>query len=237
MPFGARSGDRMIILGGIVCLVIFLGVGWAVSTEMFQQRTWRRRVEEGDTPIVAALIEEALATWRRARPPRGTASNLWAGIQGAQLLAVTDEPSATLSTSAEGEFRTEGGLRVQVSTALDEAMALATRLVDMMLYDVPNLRLNSVRVDVYSTFTSADGTPVQQPVLTTTADRATADDLTWEAFTPEEILARFDTRYERQPSGQAGVIALLPVEGVLPEQRAQSTIDSRRSAIEPGGST
>jgi hypothetical protein len=213
----------VIILGMIVVLAIFLGVGWAVSTEMFQQRHWRRRVEEGDTPIVAALIEEALETWRRSRPPRGVPANLWAGIQGAQLLAVTDEPSATLSTSAEGEFRTEGGERVQVSTALDEAIALATKLLDMMLYDVPNLRLSAVRVDVYSTFTGADGTPLQRPVLTSTADRAVADGLTWEEFTPQEILARFDTRYERKPSGQPAPIEVEPIEGTLPEQPDSGT--------------
>jgi hypothetical protein len=226
----------MMVVGLIAILVIFLAVGWAVSTEMFQQRHWRRRVEEGDTPIVAALIQEALGTWQRARPPRGTPANLWAGVQGAQLLAVTDEPAATLSTSAEGEFRTEAGSRVQVSTALDEAIALATKLLDMMLYDVPNLRLNAVRVDVYSTFTGADGTPVQRPILTSTADRATADDLTWEAFTPEEILARFDTRYDRQPSGQPSPIALEPVEGTLPDQpdpNRESRIVNRES--EPGG--
>jgi hypothetical protein len=222
----------VIILGMMVVLAVFLGVGWAVSTEMFQQRHWRRRVEEGDTPIVAALIEEALETWRRARPPRGTPANLWAGIQGAQLLAVTDAPSATLSTSAEGEFRTEGSERVQVSTALDEAIGLATKLLDMMLYDVPNLRLSAVRVDVYSTFTGADGTPVQRPVLTSTADRATADGLIWEAFAPEEILARFETRYERLASGQAAPIELDPIEGTLPEQpnpNRESRIMNRES--------
>lgn len=224
----------MIILGVLVVLAIFLGVGWAVSTEMFQQRQWRRRVDEGDTPIVAALIEEALGTWRRARPPRDAPANLWAGIQGAQLLAVTNEPAATLSTSAEGEFRTEGGTRVQVSTALDEAIALATRLLDMMLYDVPNLRLSAVRVDVYSTFTGADGTPVQRPILTSTADRGTADSLTWEAFTPEEILARFDTRYDRQGSGQPNPIELAPVEGSLPEQ-PEPDRESRLVNRESGG--
>ena len=210
----------MIVLGILVVLVIFGAVGWAVSTEMFQQRHWRRRVEEGDTPIVAALIEEALGTWRRGRPPRGVPANLWAGIQSAQLLAVTDLPSAALSTSAEGEFRTEGGRRVQVTTALEEAVALATKLLDMILYDVPNLRLRAARVDVYSTFTGPDGTPVQQPILTTTADRTTADGLTWEALTPEEILARFDTHYERLASGQASAITLPPIEGSLPEQPA-----------------
>ncbi len=207
----------MIVLGSIVTLAIFLAVGWAVSTEMFQHRQWRRRVESGDVGIVAALIEEALGAWRRARPPRETAANLWAGVQGAQLVAVA-ATSATLSASAEGEFRTEDGCRVQVSPALDEAIALAAKLVDMMLYDVPNLRLGSVRVDVYSTFTGSDGTPVQQPILSTTAARSIADSLSWEALTPSEVLGRFDTRYERTTSGQAVPVELQPVEGVAPER-------------------
>ncbi|MCC7365834.1 MAG: hypothetical protein IT303_15825 [Dehalococcoidia bacterium] len=207
----------MIVVGSIIVLVIFLGFGWAIFTEMFQHRAWRRRVESGDVAIVAALIEEALATWRRARPPRGTSAHLWAGVQGMQLVAVTSD-GATVSSAAEGEFRTESGRRVQVSPAIDEAIALATKLGDMMLYDVPNLRLGWVRVDIYSTFTGADGTPVQQPILTTTMDRATADSLTWESFDAEELLARFETRYERSSGGQAVPIMLDPVEGTLPEQ-------------------
>jgi hypothetical protein len=205
----------MIVVGSVIVLAIFVVTGWAIFTEMFQQRHWRRRVEEGDVGIVAALIAEALETWQRARPPRGLPSNLWAGVQGAELVAVTKD-SATVSSAAEGEFRTEGGARVQVTSALEEAMALATKLADMMLYDVPNLRLGRVRVDVYSTFTGSDGSPVQQPILSTTADRAVADTLTWEALTPEELLARFDTRFERSPSGQAVPIVLDPVEGEPP---------------------
>lgn len=205
----------MIVVGSIIVLAIFVVTGWAIFTEMFQQRHWRRRVAEGDVGIVAALIQEALNSWRRARPPKGVPAHLWAGIQGAELVAVTKD-SATVSASAEGEFRTEGGARVQVTSALDEAIALAARLVDMMLYDVPNLRLGSVRVDIYSTFTGSDGSPVQRPILTTTADRAVADTLTWEALTPEEVLARFETRFDRSPSGQAQPIELDPVEGELP---------------------
>lgn len=205
----------MIIVGSIVVLVIFLFVGWAVSTEMFQHRAWRRRVESGDVGIVAALIEEAMSGWRRGRPPRGVAASLWSGVQGAQLIAV-DADSATISAAAEGEFRTEGGARRQVTTALDEAIELAARLVDMMLYDVPNLRLAQVRVDVYSTFTSGDGTPTQRPILTTTAARAVADEMSWEALTAEEILGRFETRYERGGGGRAEPIEVPPVTGSLP---------------------
>jgi hypothetical protein len=209
----------VIIIGSVVTLAVFLFVGWAVSTEMFQHRAWRRKVDAGDTAIVAALVEEALAAWRRARPAKGTPANLWAGVQSGQLIAVTED-SATLSTSAEAEFRTEDGRRVQVASALDEAASVAAKLVDMMLYDVPNLRLGTVRVDVYSTFTGADGTPVQQPILSTTAQRSIADDLSWEALTPAEVLGRFDTQIGRGDSGQAAAIVLGPVDGSLPDQPA-----------------
>jgi hypothetical protein len=206
----------MIVIGSVVTLALFLFVGWAVSTEMFQQRSWRRRVDAGDAALVAALVEEAMGVWRRGRPPRNVASSLWAGVQGAQLLAVTED-SATLSSAADGEFRTEGGKRVQLSSALDEAVALAAKLIDMMMYDVPNLRLGSVRVDVYSTFTETGGLPVQRPILSTTATRAIADGLTWEAMTAAEILGRFETIYRRSESGQGLAVDLAPVEGSLPE--------------------
>ncbi|MEO8538850.1 MAG: hypothetical protein ABI577_03855 [bacterium] len=204
--------------------IIFAVVGWSVSTEMFQHRAWRRKVASGDTDIVAALIEESLATWKRGRPPRGTASSLWAGVQAAQLIAVETD-GVTLSTSAEGEFRTEGATRVQVSTALDEAIALAAKLLDMIMYDVPNLRLGYCRVDVYSTFTGADGTPVQRPILTVTAERVTADDMTWEALTPEEILGRFGASYERAPSGQPVAIELPPIDGASPKPTDQAAAE------------
>lgn len=216
----------MIIPISIVVLGLFLFVGWAVATEMFQHRSWRQRVESGDVDIVGALVEEALGTWRRGRPPRGVASNLWAGVQGAQLVSV-EADAAAVSTSAEGEFRSEGGERVQVASALDEAIALAARLVDMILYDVPNLRLGSVRVDVYSTFTAADGTPVQQPILTTTADRSVADAIDWEALLPAEVLGRFETTYERNAAGQGVPIALAPLPGTRPSPTPGTGADAR----------
>ncbi len=214
----------MMLIGIVIFVAIFGAVGWAVSTEMFQHRAWRRRVASGDTDIVAALIEESLAAWRRGRPPRGTPSSLWAGVQAAQLIAVENE-GITVSTSAEGEFRTEGATRVQVSTALDEAIALAAKLLDMIMYDVPNLRLGYVRVDVYSTFTGADGTPTQRPILTVTADRATADDMTWEALTAEEVLGRFGATFERGPAGRPVAISLPPIEGTAPKPTEQAAAE------------
>ena len=224
----------MIVVGSVITLAIFLFVGWAVSSEMFQHRAWRHRAESGDVDIVGALILEALATWQRARPPKGTPANLWAGVQGAQLVAV-DADGATLSTSAEGEFRTEDGRRVQVSSALDEAIALGARVCDMMLYDVPNLRLQFVRVDVYSTFSGPDGAPIQKPILTTTAERAVADALTWEALTAAEVLGRFETSYERAANGQPMPIDLPPLAGQPPRATEEAAAEFAAQQAQPRG--
>jgi hypothetical protein len=208
----------------IVTLTIFLVVGWAVSAEMFQHRSWRKRVASGDVDIVAALIEEALATWRKGRAPRGTPASLWAGVQEAQLIAV-EQHGATVSSSADAEFRTEGGQRVQVASALDSGIALASKLLDMILYDVPNLRLGYVRADIYSTFAGADGTPEQRPIITVTADRSTADGLDWEALTPEEVLGRFGATFERAAAGQPVPIELPPLEGQPPRPTEEAAAE------------
>ncbi len=219
----------MILLGMLIVGTIFLVVGWAVTTEMLQHRAWRRRVASGDTDIIGALIEEALTTWRRARPPRGISPGVWAGIQSAQLVAVEPD-GATLSASAEGEFRTEGGQRVPVTTPLDEAIAIAARLLDMMLYDVPNLRLGTVRIDVYTTFSDTGGNLAQRPILTVTADRAIAEEIAWDALTPAEILGRFEAHYVRDPAGRAVPIELPPITGnpPRPAEEAAAEFAARR---------
>jgi hypothetical protein len=208
----------------IIVTTIFVVFGWVVTTEMLQHRAWRRRVASGDIDIIAALIEEALTAWRRARPPAGISPGTWAGIQSAQLLAVEPD-GATLSASADGEFRTEAGKRVQVISPLDEAIAVAAKLLDLMLYDVPNLRLGTVRVDVYTTFSDPDGTLVQRPILTATADRAVAEDLQWDALTAAEILGRFEATYVRDPAGRPIAIDLPAIPGQTPRPTAEAAAE------------
>jgi len=215
----------VIVFGSVVVLAIFLFVGWAVSTEMFQQRAWRRRAESGDVDIIGALIEETLASWRRQRPPKGYPQNRWAAIQGVELVAVS-EGSATFSSSVVPEYRTEGGERVPLTSTPVEAVHVAARLLDMTMYDIPNLRLDRVRVDIYAAFPGDSGQAVQRPVLTSTADRKTADDLFWEALTPEEILNRFETIRGVSAAGHAEPIALPAVEGARPRPAAEAALSA-----------
>ena len=77
------------------------------------------------------------------------------------------------------------------------------------------LRLGAVRVDVYSTFTGADGAPVQQPILTTTALRADSGRLDLgSAHARPRSSARFETLFERGPPDGQPIAILLPlIEG------------------------
>ncbi|GBD23601.1 hypothetical protein HRbin29_01269 [bacterium HR29] len=213
----------MIVVGSLIVLALFVLVGWAVSVEMFRHRWWRRRVESGDLRVIAGLILEAMAGWRRSRPPRDLPAAVWAGICSAELVAVSAE-CATVSAVAEPEYRSEGGQRVLATPLLDVAQWVAVRLVDMMLYDVPNLRMPRVRVDVYTTFTGDDGVPVQRPILSVTASRRAAEGLPWESLTPAEVLARFEARMRLGPAGQPLPIDLPEPEGVPPAEVASEGV-------------
>jgi hypothetical protein len=214
----------MIVIGLVVVLAIFVFVGWAVSAEMFQQRAWRRRALEGDPDIIGALLNDSLERWRRARPPKDMAANQWASVQQAEVVAVTGD-GATLSTSLVLEYRTADGRRTPTSPPLDEAVAVAARLLDMVLFDVPNLRLGKVRVDIFADL-PADGGVSQQPVLSSTADRATADAIFAEELTASEVLRRFDTLYHPVDGFEIRPIVLPPVEGVPPRPAEEAAMDA-----------
>ncbi|MDZ7728239.1 MAG: hypothetical protein U5Q44_08595 [Dehalococcoidia bacterium] len=141
--------------------IVFLFVGWAVTTEMLQQRWWRNKVSEGDVDIIAAMLEESLENWRRGRAPKDIPANRWAAIHSTEVVAVSPDPGVTLGTALVPEYRTEGGERVKVTDDLDEATALAAKLLDMVMYDVPNLRLASARIDIYTDLPGQG----QQPIL------------------------------------------------------------------------
>ena len=215
----------MIIIGLIVVLAIFVFVGWAVSSEMFQQRAWRERAAEGDPDIIGALINDSLNRWRRSRPPKGMPPNRWSAIQQSEVVAVAPGV-ATLSTSLVLEYQTRDGVRRPTQPPLDEAREVAAALLDLILFDVPNLRLPEVRVDVYADFAAEGGGTEQRPILTTTATRAVADAIFAEDLTAEEVLRRFDTIYHPSEGYELHAIQLPPVEGERPRPAVEAAQDA-----------
>jgi hypothetical protein len=190
----------IVIFGMVVVILIFLAVGFLVVKEMRTHMFWRREIARGNVEMIGAIVEGELARWRSSRPPMGMEAGLWSGIQASELAGV-DADTLHMTGAAEGEYRMVEGRRVEVVPVLDEAMKLAAKLVEMMFYDLPNLRMPRARVDVYTSFREEDGSATQRCILTTTAARELAMDIPWETLTPREVLSRFETHYRLSATG------------------------------------
>lgn len=188
--------------GILIIMAISLFFGFAIVQETFRQRHWRNLVNGGDRWAIKTLVEEEIGRWRTMRMPKGMNPLLWHGIQTAEVISVGRDV-ITLMATAEAEYRVSGGKPQQVSTPLEEGMRVAAALVERILYDVPNVRLSLVRVDVYTAFRAEDGTPDQRCILSVVADRADADHLPWGELRPEEIIGRFESRFTVGPNGAA----------------------------------
>ena len=207
----------MLIFAFALGLFLFLGFGWLITREMIQHRSWRKKLEGGDDKLVAVLINQALSTWQKSKTPNNFPSTAWSSLQRSQLVAVT-ESSANISTSCEPSYRTVKGQREQISSALDEAIPVAAKLIDQLFFDVPNLQLERIRIDIFTTFPSKNDSLVQQPILTTTAIRSVAKELKWDTISEVEVLIKFTTHYAKSPDGGPITIVLPEVEGRIIEQ-------------------
>jgi hypothetical protein len=201
----------------VLIIVVFgLFLAYIIFQETRAHTYWRSLVAKGDVDAIRMLLEQEIQRWKTARVPKEVPAALWHGVQTAELVAVGAD-AAQLTCAAEGEYRFSGGRPQEVASPLDAGMRLAAKLAEMVLYDVPNLRLAAVRVDVYSTFHTADGLPNQRCILSTLAERADADDLDWEALRPHEVLDRFATTYHVDERGLAQPIDPGPLlEGTVP---------------------
>jgi hypothetical protein len=201
----------------VLGLVLFgLILTYIIFQETRAHTYWRGLVAKGDIGAIRALLDQEIERWRTMRVPKGTPASLWHGIQTADLVAVGPD-SAQLTCNAEGEYRIVGGQSQELTSPLDAGMRVAAKLCELVMFDIPNLRLAEVRVDVYSTFRTETGASDQRCILTTIADRAEADEIDWEALRPSEIISRFESSYYLNEHGIAEAIDPGPaLEGTTP---------------------
>ncbi len=220
----------------VLGLVIFgLILTYIIFQETRAHTYWRGLVQKGDVSAIRALLEQEIERWRTMRVPRGTPASLWHGVQTVDLVAVGPD-AAHLTCSAEGEYRIAGGQSQEVTSPLDAGMRVAAKIAELVMYDIPNLRLHEVRVDVYSTFRTERGAPEQRCILSTIADRGTADDIEWDALRPNEIINRFESRYHLNEDGIAGPIDPGPLlEGTTPVSEIAPPPDPDAGRDEPRG--
>ena len=195
-----------VTIGFAVIAAFFAGVGLLLFKEARTHRFWRQLVAQNDMEAIRGILDQELEHWRTQRPPKDVSAAVWAGVQGLNLVSASAQ-HVRVSTSADPEFGAVEGKREQVASSLDTAYSTALRLVEMIFYDVPNFRPAHVRVDVYTTFRSAEGAAEALPILCVEADRAAAMSLDWNL--PPAVLAReFGTTANRAPSGEPRPIAL-----------------------------
>ena len=190
----------------LIIALIFGGIGLVLFKEARTHRFWRQLVAQNDMRAIQGILDQEIDHWRTQRPPKDVSAAVWSGVQGLDLVSASAK-HVRVSTSADPEFGMVGDERQQVASSLDTAYATALRLVEMIFYDIPNFRPNDVRVDVYTTFRSAEGVAEALPILCVEADRGSAMSLDWNL--PAAVLAReFETTANRAPNGEPRPIEL-----------------------------
>ena len=192
LPLLAAS-DWGLVGASMGVLVLFLFVGFVITQATRAQLAWRKLVDEGDVSAIQTLVSDEVARWKASRMPKGIDAALWHGVQSAELVEVKPD-GVRLSAAAEGQYALLNGAREEVSNALREGMKLTAKLADMVMYDIPNVRLPYAQIDIYSTFRDGTGSS-QRCVLSTLCRREVADVVDWDDMDAEEIVRAFGGRF------------------------------------------
>ena len=201
--------------GILVVVLLLLFTGFVIVQETARQMHWRGLVENGDLDAIRTLIEEQVETWHESRVPRGTSALIWHAVQTVELLDVTPN-AAHISCNAEGENALVGGRRIESSSPLTEGMKITKRLAEMMLYDVPNVKVDQVQIDVYTSFRDENGHAEPRCILSTAVMRSTVEHIDWEETEADDFI----TLTEGHFAAVEGVHPVEPIEWVNPETEA-----------------
>ncbi len=195
--------------GILIIIVVLVFVAYAIVQETRAQLHWRGLVEQGDVTAIRALLENEIERWHTERVPRGTPALLWHGVQTVELLDVSAK-GAHLSCSAEGESALVGGRRVETSSPLAEGMKITLKLAEMALYDVPNVKLDHVQIDVYTSFREEAGRSEARCILSTRVERGRVEQLDWEDTAAPDFVSLNEGRFTATANGSLQAVEPLP---------------------------
>jgi hypothetical protein len=196
--------------GILIVVLLLLFTGFVIVQETARQMHWRGLVEGGDLEAIRTLLEEQIEYWHESRVPKGTPALIWHGVQTVELLDVTPT-AARLSCNAEGEYALIGGKRIETSSPLSEGMKITKRLAEMLLYDVPNVKLDQAQIDVYTSFRDENGHADTRCILSTAVERRTVEHIDWDETEAVDFAELTGSRF----SGNGdGLHAVEPIEWV-----------------------
>jgi hypothetical protein len=186
--------------GIIFVILILIFVSYAIVQETRAQLHWRGLVQGGDLDAIRSLVEDEIQRWHSERVPRDTPALLWHGIQTVELIDVT-ATAARVNCSAEGEYSLVDGRRIETSSPVAEGMKVTQKIADMLLYDIPNVRLDFVQIDVYTSFRDERGHADTRCILSSIVRRQDVEDLDWEATPAQQFIEIVGGRFAVDASG------------------------------------
>ena len=194
--------------GILVVVLILIVTAYVILQETRAQMYWRSLVARGDVEAIRQLVEAEVERWRSERVPKGVPALLWHGVQTIALVGVT-ATGARVSCNAEGEYALVGGRRAETSSPLAEGMKITKKLAEMLLYDVPNVKLDHVQIDVYTSFRDEQGRAETRCILSTRVERSAVARIDWEETSPADFLSLAEGRFAANGSG--GLRAVEPL--------------------------
>lgn len=201
ISFGLGLGTGLFFI-----LLLTAIIAYVLLQETRAHMHWRGLVARGDVEAVRALMQAELDGWGAGRPPKGLPASIWSAVQTVQIVDAGPD-WVWLSTGVEGVYTLADGERREVSSPLDEATKVAMKLGEMVLYDIPDMRLPHVQIDTYSTFRESDDRPVQRCILSAIIDREAAAKFDWDSADVVDALETFEVRWRLSEAGVA-----MPVE-------------------------
>jgi hypothetical protein len=190
------------VWGILVIVLLSLIIAYVIGQEMRAHRHWRKLVASGDVSAIDALVREETERWHTQRTPRGVPASLWHGVQTVELQDVGKD-AIRVSAAAEAQYAVVDGTRRETSSALQEGKKLTVKLAEMLLYDIPNVRLDRVQIDIYTTFRDISGLSTQECILSSVFERDVAADIDWDDSSAEEIVDVVGGRYRVNEQGLA----------------------------------
>jgi len=150
--------------------ILFLIVTYIVVQGTRAALAWRKAAAEGDVKVIRDIVEDSLGAWRSMKRPKEVPEEVWRGIQSMQIVEV-DAELVRVSCQAEGDYRLLNGRWMETANPLREAMAVAAKGLDVLLYELPHYKPGRVQIDAYMTMREADHATERVCILSTTATR------------------------------------------------------------------
>jgi hypothetical protein len=93
-------------------------------------------------------------------------------------------------------------------------MKITMKLAEMLLYDVPNVKLDRLQVDVYTSFRDASGHPESRCILSTRVERRHVEQIDWEETAAADFISLNQGRFAAaEPDSLKAVEPLAWAEG------------------------